>query len=160
MDRNHLHNFERGPTKDHSCEVWSKSNQWFRRRCCLKIVNGQTDGRRRRWRRTVSDHKSSPWAFGSGELTSGAKRFYEISHYWQVKDMTWVWRECSRNSLMLSMLGKNFQQTAFWNIFSSFFPKNQALTFNAKCLLNVSLFSGKNKKIFVICWICSESDKC
>ena len=45
MDRNHLNNFERGPTKNHSCEVWSKSNQWFRRRCCLKIVNGRTDGR-------------------------------------------------------------------------------------------------------------------
>ena len=43
MDQNHLNNFERGPTKDHSCEVWSKSNQWFRRRCCLKIVDGQTD---------------------------------------------------------------------------------------------------------------------
>ena len=43
MDRNHLNNFERGPTKDHSCEVWSKSNQWFRRRCCLKIVDGRTD---------------------------------------------------------------------------------------------------------------------
>ena len=68
MDRNHLNNFERGPTKDHSCEVWSKSNHWFRRRCCLKIVNGRTDGRRRRRRRTVSDHNISPWAFGSGEL--------------------------------------------------------------------------------------------
>ena len=45
MDRNHFNNFERGPTKDHSCEVWSKSNQWFRRRCCLKIVNGRTDRR-------------------------------------------------------------------------------------------------------------------
>ena len=44
MDRNHLNNFERGPTKDHSCEVWSKSNQWFRRRCCLKIVDGRMDG--------------------------------------------------------------------------------------------------------------------
>ena len=43
MDRNHLNNFERGPTKDHSCEVWWKSNKWFRRRCCLKIVDGQTD---------------------------------------------------------------------------------------------------------------------
>ena len=43
MDRNHLNNFERGATKDHSSEVWSKSNQWFRRRCCLNIVDGQTD---------------------------------------------------------------------------------------------------------------------
>ena len=42
MDRNHLNNSERGPIKDHSCEVWSKSNQWFRRRCCLKIVDGRT----------------------------------------------------------------------------------------------------------------------
>ena len=57
MDRNHLNNFERGPTKDHSCEVWSKSNQWFRRRCCLKIVDGWTYRQRRR-RRMVSDHKS------------------------------------------------------------------------------------------------------
>ena len=46
MDRNHFNNFERGPTKDHSCEVWSKSNHWFRRRCCLKIVNGRMDRRR------------------------------------------------------------------------------------------------------------------
>ena len=36
MDWNHLNNFERGPTKDHSCEVLSKSNQWFRRTCLLK----------------------------------------------------------------------------------------------------------------------------
>ena len=66
MDRNHLNNFERRPTKDHSCEVWSKSNQWFRRRC-LKIVDGCRRRRSRR-RRTVGDHNSSPWAFGSGEL--------------------------------------------------------------------------------------------
>ena len=70
MNRNHLNNFERGPSKDHSCQVWSNSHQWFRRRCCLKIVDGRTSGQRRRqrWRRTVSDHNSSPWAFGSGEL--------------------------------------------------------------------------------------------
>ena len=43
FDRNHLNSFERGPTKDHSCEILSKSNEWFRRRCCLKIVDGRTD---------------------------------------------------------------------------------------------------------------------
>ena len=31
-------------------------------------ADGRTYGRRRRRRRTVSDHKSSPWAIGSGEL--------------------------------------------------------------------------------------------
>ena len=85
MDQNHLNNFERGPTKDHSCEVWSKSNQWFRRRCCLKIVDGRTDGRtygRRRRRRTVSDHKSSPWAFSSGELKTKWKNS-NVYEYWQ-----------------------------------------------------------------------------
>ena len=46
--------------------------KWFRRRCCLKNVNGQTDGRGRR-RRTVGDHNSSPWAFGSGELKTYEK---------------------------------------------------------------------------------------
>ena len=29
-------------------------------------MDGRTDGQR--WRRTVGDHNSSPWAFGSGEL--------------------------------------------------------------------------------------------
>ena len=80
MDQNHLNNFERGSTKDHSCEIWSKSNQWFRRRCCLKIVNGWTDGRTdRRWR-TVSDHNTSPWAFGSGELKTRGPWWSYITH--------------------------------------------------------------------------------
>jgi len=33
---NGLNNFDRGPTRDHSCEVWSKSNKRFQRRCSLK----------------------------------------------------------------------------------------------------------------------------
>ena len=52
--RNHLNNFERGPTKEHSCEVWSKSNQKFRRRCCLKIVDGQMDDDDGRWVITIA----------------------------------------------------------------------------------------------------------
>ena len=31
-----MNNFDRGPPRDHSCLVWSKSNAWFQRRCCLK----------------------------------------------------------------------------------------------------------------------------
>jgi len=32
---NNLNNFDRGPPRDHSCEVWSKSNERFQRRRCL-----------------------------------------------------------------------------------------------------------------------------
>ena len=32
---NGLNNFDRGPPRDHSCEVWSKSNEWFQRRRCF-----------------------------------------------------------------------------------------------------------------------------
>ena len=42
-----LNNFDRGPPRDHSCEVWSKSNKRFQRRCCLKklLMHGRTQGR-------------------------------------------------------------------------------------------------------------------
>ena len=43
MESNSLNNFERGPPKDHFCQVWLESIQWFRRRCNLKNVNGRTD---------------------------------------------------------------------------------------------------------------------
>jgi len=41
---NGLNNFDRGQPRDHSFEVWSKSNQRFQRRCCLKklLTNGRT----------------------------------------------------------------------------------------------------------------------
>jgi len=39
---NNLNNFGRGPLRDHSCEVWSKSNERFQRRRCLsKKVYGR-----------------------------------------------------------------------------------------------------------------------
>jgi len=45
---NGLNNFDRGPPRDHSCEVWSKSNKRFQRRCCLKklLTHTRTHGRR------------------------------------------------------------------------------------------------------------------
>ena len=47
---NYFNNFGRGPPRDHSCEVWSKSNERFQRRRCLsKIVYARRttdDGRR------------------------------------------------------------------------------------------------------------------
>ena len=44
---NGLNNFDRGPPRDHSCEVWSKSNERLKRRCRLKklLTDGQTDAR-------------------------------------------------------------------------------------------------------------------
>ena len=51
-NQNHLNNFGRGPHRDHSCEVWSKSNEWFQRRRCLsKKVYG---------RRTTTDDGQRP----------------------------------------------------------------------------------------------------
>ena len=83
---NGLNNFDRRPPRDHSCEVWSKSNRRFQRRCCLNklltharttdaghwritkakklLTDGRTDGRHR----TLKDHKSSLSTLCSGEL--------------------------------------------------------------------------------------------
>ena len=65
MDPNYLNNFEWGPTKDHACEIWSKSKQWFRRRCYLKklFTDAQTDRRL-----TKCNHKSSPCHYVTGEV--------------------------------------------------------------------------------------------
>ena len=51
-----FNNFGRKPTKNHSCEVWSKANQWFRRRCRFKKL--LTDGRTHDGRRTKYDHET------------------------------------------------------------------------------------------------------
>ena len=48
---NNLNNFGRGPPRDHSCEVWSKSNERFQRRRCLSkrvYARSTTDERQRR----------------------------------------------------------------------------------------------------------------
>jgi len=43
-----LNSFGRGTPRDHSCEVWSKSNEWIQRRSCLKklLTHERTDARR------------------------------------------------------------------------------------------------------------------
>ena len=62
--QNHLNNFGREPPRDHTCKVWSKSNEWFQRRICLskKFTH---DARRTTdddGRRTKTGHNSSSWA--------------------------------------------------------------------------------------------------
>jgi len=44
---NGLNNFDRGQPRNYSCEVWSKSNKRFQRRCCLKklLTDGRTHAR-------------------------------------------------------------------------------------------------------------------
>ena len=57
--QNHLNKFGRGPPRDHSCEVWSKFNEWFqRRRCLCKKVYARltTDDARR----TTTDNEQRP----------------------------------------------------------------------------------------------------
>ena len=85
MESNSLNNFKRGPPKDHFCQVWLESIQWFRRRCNLKLW---TDRRRRRM---VTHHNSSPGAFGSGELKrlrTGTKTLFKYYYYFC---QTFIW---------------------------------------------------------------------
>ena len=35
---NGLNNSGREPSRDHSCEDWSKSNEWFQRSCIKKLL--------------------------------------------------------------------------------------------------------------------------
>ena len=51
-------NFERGPIKAYSCEVWSKSNQLFRRRCRLKKLF--TDGHRHDGQNAITGELTKP----------------------------------------------------------------------------------------------------
>ena len=65
---NSLNTFDRGLPRDHSCEVWSKSNEWFQRRSCLKKL---TDGRTHQSRRTMDNGPSQKLTLStlcSGEL--------------------------------------------------------------------------------------------
>ena len=65
---NHLGNFGGGSPKEHSCKMISKSIHRFRR-CLSELL---TDGRQ-----TLSGHKSSPWAFGSGELKQISRQHFK-----------------------------------------------------------------------------------
>ena len=54
---------------------WNRSSGFWR-------TDGWTDGRQRR--RTVSDHNTSPWAFGSGELKN---HVWSLYWYWSTKQI-------------------------------------------------------------------------
>jgi len=69
---NGLSNFDRGPPRDHSCEVWSKSNKRFQRRCCLKklLTDARTDAR------TDDGH----WRITKAHLSTSCSGELKISH--------------------------------------------------------------------------------
>jgi len=80
---NGLYNFDRGPLRDHSCELWSKSNKQLQRRCCLKklLTDGQTHAR-------TDDGQRTPDIEGSQKLTEHfmlrwAKNAKKLSGVWQ-----------------------------------------------------------------------------
>jgi len=79
-NQNHLNNFGRGPPRDHSCEVWSKSNEWFQRRRFLsKKVYA---------RRTTTDKGQSPVTIADHEhfVLRWAKRFTDDARRWTMDD--------------------------------------------------------------------------
>ena len=156
MDRNHLNNFERGSTKDHSCKNWSKSNQWFRRRCCLKIVNGRTDGRTdgRRRRRTVSDHNTSPWAFGSGELKIKGlivlRVCYLVKYWWSAVYLLCKHNTCKEDRWRSNATNTTPNNGVLWNISSIWALYFLKRRLSLKTLLNVRQAKtayGLNEKV-------------
>jgi len=56
-NQNHLNNFGRAPPRDHSCEVWSNSNELFQRRRCLSKTSLRTTDDARR---TTTDDGQRP----------------------------------------------------------------------------------------------------
>jgi len=60
---NGLNNFDRGPPRDHSCEIWSTSNKRFQRRFCLKklLTHRRTHAH--------TDRRRTPDIEGSQKLT-------------------------------------------------------------------------------------------
>ena len=87
-NQNHLNNFGRGPPRDHSCEVWSKSNEWFQRRRCLS-KNVFARRTTHDARRTTTDDGQSP---------------VKIAHHdhlvlrWAKKEHVWCWLTEPRTS--------------------------------------------------------------
>ena len=92
-----LNNFDRGPPRDHSCEVWSKSNKRFQRRCCLKklLTDARTDGRTTdagHWRITKAHLSTSC----SGELKNYSymyKNSFKMIKEWYLLSFDIIFKE-------------------------------------------------------------------
>jgi len=86
INQNHLNKFGRGPPRDHSCEVWSKSNKWFQRRRYLskKVYARRTTHGARRTphdaRSTTTDDGQSPVTIAHHEhfVLRLAKKFISV----------------------------------------------------------------------------------
>jgi len=80
-NQNHLNDFGRGPPRDHSCEVWSKSNERFQRRRCLskKVYTRRTTHDRQR--PVTIAHLLNKLHFSSYKVSS-SPTLYCQSQYW------------------------------------------------------------------------------
>jgi hypothetical protein len=110
---NGLNNFDRGPPRDHSWEVWSISNEWFQRRRCLskKVYGGRTTHDRRR---TKTDDGQRPVTIAHPEhfVLRWAKKaifcikifiiFYSINNKFQTEQMKQLSKQTTKQELRVS----------------------------------------------------------
>ena len=85
-----MSNFDRGPSRDHSCEVWSKDEMLFK-----EIVDGRTDARTHA---RTHDGRRTPDTLCSYEL----KRFETLHIFFDVQNN--VFGLLLRQSLNVSLL--------------------------------------------------------
>jgi len=124
---NGLNNFDRGPPRDHSCEVWSKSNKRFQRRCRLKklLTHARTHGRTTdagHWRITKAHLSTScsgelkintteaPTLSVWGRQLSGRTAGVQLPHH----PHSWHQASLYRSACFLGMDSHNISQNGKW----------------------------------------------
>ena len=130
-----MNNFERGQTKVQSCEVWSKSNQWFKR-CHLKKLF--TDARMQTDARWTDDgycnHKSSPCHYVTGQVVTGELKIKKTSqNYHQIfipykssaKSVAHLWTEKwkRQNRLIWSFTVNSIHPKGHFLIMNNIYPR-------------------------------------
>ena len=158
---NGLNNFVREPPRDHSCEVWTKSNEWFQRRCCLKklLTHGRTD---RRW--TTDNGPSQKLTLST--LCSGELKWLTFSvlicplfkSCLRLVKKTYIWistRALFQHSIYTTLLWRNIQTVEYiakCEIWPASLPRNQGnpsdTTFVSAglCFISNSLWAASRTK--------------
>ena len=138
MDFNSFSYFEKGPPKDHSCEVWWILAKWFKRRCYLskKLTTHDTRRTTDDWRRTTDDGQRAI-TIAHLELCSGELKRAILPH-------KILFQTCVTLRILLVM-----QAGHEWSVFRWFYLKDHIMQFkeNEKFLLVV--FFEKKSLIFM-----------